>query len=334
MVLLPKQRQRYVERETMLKTITSRMLVLGFGGLLSVIGAATHADQRLDPFKDCDSCPTMVVVPAGEFQIGLDLSATMRGGRQRYMGPPRTVRIDRDFALGQTEVTNAQFAAFVAETPTIDASSCFARVDGIRTGGFAWDNPGLDKQLLDDDPVVCVSWRDAKAYTQWLSRKTGENYRLPTEAEWEYAAEGGTASDQPWGDRPEALCSHGNVLDRSAVRNGVLSAGSATRPDMAAPCDDGFPLVAPVAQFTANSFGLFDMVGNVWEWVEDCSVIPYPESVVSGRAVQVEGECELRSIRGGSWRTRADRQSVAWRGRDPEPTTYHLFGFRVARDIE
>lgn len=304
-----------------------------FGGLLAGLAVFTQAEDRFDAFKDCDTCPSMVAVPSGEFQFGLDWYAPMRSGKGRYMGPSRTVRIGKDFALGQTEVTNAQFAAFVSENPRTDASSCFAWGGENKTGGWSWKNPGLDKQLLDDEPVVCVSWRDAKAYTEWLSQKTGKKYRLPTEVEWEYAAQGGTGSDQPWGNQAEELCSHGNVLDQSAVRNTKLIAGSGTRPDMAAPCDDGFPLVAPVAQFEANAFRLFDMVGNVWEWVEDCSVIPYPASVVSGQPIQVDGECEFRSIRGASWRTRASRQSVAWRGRDPEPTSYHLFGFRVARDL-
>lgn len=275
----------------------------------------------------------MVIVPAGEFQLGLDSYAPLRGGRTRYMGPARAVRISSDFALGQTEVTNAQFAAFLAETPDFRSASCAAWSGDNRTWGHSWQDPGLEKPLLDDEPVVCVSWRDAKAYTAWLTRKTGKPYRLPTEAEWEYAAQGGTASNQPWGDEAEALCSHGNVLDRSAVRNSKLIAGSGTRPEMAAPCDDGFPLVSPVAQFEANAFGLFDMVGNVWEWVEDCSVIPYPASVVSGEPVQVERDCERRAVRGGSWRTRASRQSVAWRGRDPASRSYHIFGFRVARDL-
>ncbi|MFT7287338.1 MAG: sulfatase activating formylglycine-generating enzyme [Halieaceae bacterium] len=306
-----------------------------FAGLLASIAVSTQAEEAFVPFKDCDTCPSMVVVPAGEFEFGLDAHATMRGGAGRYMGPPRAVRIDKDFALGQTEVTNAQFAAFAAEHPSIATSSCAAWSGDKRTWGNSWKNPGLDKPLLDDEPVVCVSWLEAKAYTAWLTEKTGEQYRLPSEAEWEYAAEGGTGSDQPWGTGAEELCAHGNVLDQSALQNVelVASSGSGTRPGMAAPCDDGYPLVAPVAQFQANAFHLFDMVGNVWEWVEDCSLIPYPASVVSGQPVQVDGECELRAVRGGSWRTRVSRQSVSWRGRDPEPRSYHLFGFRVARDL-
>jgi formylglycine-generating enzyme required for sulfatase activity len=313
---------------------SSTLLLMCVGTMLASAAACTSAEEQSAIFRDCDTCPSMVVVPAGEFELGVDWHDTMRSGKARYMGPPRTVRIARDFALGQTEVTNAQFAAFAAENPDAGSSSCAAWGGQNRTWGHSWQNPGLDKPLLDDEPVVCVSWLDAKAYTEWLSQKTGERYRLATEAEWEYAAEGGTGSDQPWGDEPEALCAHGNVLDQSALENATLIAGSGTRPEMAAPCDDGFPLVAPVAQFEANALGLFDMVGNVWEWVEDCSIIPYPASVVSGEPVQVDGECELRSVRGGSWRTRAKRQTVAWRGRDPEPTSYHLFGFRVARDLD
>lgn len=320
----------------MVKQTASWILITCVAGLLASVAVFVQAEEPSEPFKDCDACPSMVVVPAGEFQLGAELYAPMRSGEGRYMGPPRTVQINKDFALGQTEVTNAQFAAFVSETPAFEASSCAAWSGENRTWDNSWKDPGLNKPLLDDEPVVCVTWLDAKAYTAWLSEKTGKPYRLPSEAEWEYAAEGGTGSDQPWGDDPQALCAYGNSLDQSALVNIELiaSSSSGTRPEMAAPCDDGFPLVAPVAQFRANAFGLFDMVGNVWEWVEDCSIIPYPASVVSGQAVQVDGECELRAVRGGSWRTRASRQSVSWRGRDPEPRSYQLFGFRVARDVD
>ena len=98
-------------------------------------------------------------------------------------------------------------------------------------------------------------------------------------------------------------------------------------------CRDGFGGVAPVGRFQPNGFGLYDMTGNIWEWVQDCSLRLYPEAPVDGSAVEVAGECEKRAIRGGSWRSRLDRQLPSFRGRDPDETSYHLFGFRVAREL-
>jgi formylglycine-generating enzyme required for sulfatase activity len=99
------------------------------------------------------------------------------------------------------------------------------------------------------------------------------------------------------------------------------------------PCDDKFAIVSPVGSFKPNGFGLYDMIGNVWEWTEDCSVMPYPATPVDGSAVEVQGACEKRAVRGGSWRTRITRQSPSFRGRDPEPTASNIFGFRVARAL-
>jgi len=181
---------------------------------------------------------------------------------------------------------------------------------------------------------VCTSWRDAKAYAAWLSKKTGKKYRLPTEAEWEYAALGGAANQLPAGEAIARMCEYANILDKSAASNPQLIEGSGTSLDMAASCDDGFPLVAPVAQFKPNAYGLYDMIGNVWEWAEDCSFIPYPAQPTDGSAVAAVGPCDRRASRGGAWRTRANRQYAAFRGMDPEDTTYHIFGFRVARDID
>lgn len=268
----------------------------------------------------------MVVVPPGRFRMGFD------GGEEgRPEGPVREVRIGRAFALGRTEVTQAEFAAFVSDSGHAMRGAC-----QVWQGEWAfpedadWTNPGYGRLPFDDEPVACVSWRDASAYAEWLARRTGQRYRLPTEAEWEYAARAGTTADYFWERAPgEGLtraCEYANVYDR---------AGAAANAFNWAPfdCDDGYSHAAPVGSFRPNAFGLHDMIGNVWEWTADCYAAPYPPAPLDGSAVQAAGACAKRAVRGGSWITRPSRQRVSFRGRDPEDALYSFFGFRVARDL-
>jgi formylglycine-generating enzyme required for sulfatase activity len=182
---------------------------------------------------------------------------------------------------------------------------------------------------MPHQPVGCVSWLDAKAYVEWLVSKTGQAYRLPSEAEWEYAARAGRPETlYAWGDDPDEACKHGNVLDRYG------SGSDPRRLSVAADCYDDWAQVAPVKQFSPNPFGLYDMTGNVWEWVEDCYRMPYPDDApIDGSAYQVDGACDRRSTRGGSWVTGIERQRPTFRGRDPETLTTWIFGFRIARDL-
>jgi formylglycine-generating enzyme required for sulfatase activity len=274
-------------------------------------------------FKDCAACPEMIVVPPGTFQMGRD------GGTEdenRYQGPVRTVKIGYRFALGRTEVTNAQYAAFVQatghknETPCNTWSPEARRV--VPNPEVSWSKPGY--VYLPNQPVACVSWTDAKAYLAWLSEKTGETYRLPSEAEWEYAARAGETGLYIWGDDASAACRFANVYDQSA--------DDGSRPFRPLGCDDGFAKAAPVAQFAPNAFGLHDMSGNVWEWVEDCYQMPYPPTPVDG-SPQLSQGCDRRGVKGGSWGTNIVRHMPTFRGRDPVGLTTQLFGFRVARDV-
>lgn len=275
-------------------------------------------------FSDCEACPELVVVPPGEFVMGHD------GGEPgRYEGPVREMQIARAFALGRHEVTQAQFRAFVEATGHETHGGC--RVwDGERWDEPDWANwqdPGYGRPPADDEPVACVSWLDARAYVAWLSELTGQPYRLPTEAEWEYAARAGATGEFSWGDDELEACRWANVYDLS----GAAAHGFPWEPVQ---CDDGQAGVSVIGSFPPNAFGLYDMLGNVWEWVEDCYVVPYPDDGPrDGSAVQVEGPCDRRSVRGGSWITRMYRHRLTWRGRDPEPTLFSFFGFRVARDL-
>lgn len=295
--------------------------------LLVVLGGCARDSAVEDAaagrtFRDCSDCPEMVVVPAGSFRMGFD-----GGEPERYEGPVRDVTIVRPFAAGRTEVTVAQFRQFVTDTGYRAARGCYAW-DGREATMLPeadWADPGYGTPPGDDEPVICVDWRDASAYVNWLGDRTGQRYRLLTEAEWEYAAKAGSTATFPWGNEPADGCRYGNIYDESGGR--TLGA-----PITPAPCDDGFPRVAPVGRFAPNAFGLHDMTGNVWEWVEDCYAMPYPPEPVDG-SPQLKVGCDRRGTRGGSWTTDISRQRPTFRGRDPEDLVSQVFGFRVARDL-
>ena len=276
-------------------------------------------------FKDCRDCPEMVVLPPGDFLMGRD------GGEQdRYEGPVRRVSIDYPFAAGRFEVTNAQYRRFVDATGHRTAGSGCNAFFGNTVEPLPntnWRDPGYGRPIRDDEPVACIRWSDAKAYVSWLSGHTGKKYRLLTEAEWEYAARAGTAGTFTWGEDPAAACRYGNIHDESGAR------AAPELPYGPPPCDDGFAGLSPVGRFEPNAFGLYDMIGNVWEWIEDCYEMPYPAAPADG-SPQLATGCDRRGVRGGSWRTTIERQRPAFRGRDPEALTSQIFGMRVARTLE
>lgn len=283
---------------------------------------------RLGPgalFKECEACPGMVVIPPGEFRMGAP-----GGEAERPEGPVRTVRIPRAFAVGRYEITHGQYAAFVGATGHAYSRGCNMWDAEARKvtnfPGHDWRNPGYGRPPRENEPAACVSWNDAQAYVAWLRRKTGQPYRLLTEAEWEYVARAGSDAAFPWGDDPEQACRHANVYDASAA--------DPSKPWAATRCSDGHAGVAPVASFPPNAFGLYDVIGNVWEWVEDCYRAPYPEDApTDGSPLQVAAECDRRAVRGGSWASNVMRNRPAFRGRDPATLVTWIFGFRVARDL-
>lgn len=238
--------------------------------------------------------------------------------------PRRTVTIDRGFLLGRTPVTRREFRAFVEQTGHETEPGCWTLTDtGWRTDvQTGWHDPGFPQS--DADPVACVSSEDAQAYITWLSTQSGKRYRLPSEAEWEYAARAGTAGRNFWGDDARETCRYANVNDLSG-KNKVVK--------VAEPCDDGHWFTSPVATFEPNAFGLHDMQGNVWEWVADCWRATYRGAPGDGSAVQAEG-CRERVMRGGSWADTPGPVRITVRDR-ARPTARRAFtGFRVARDPE
>ena len=289
--------------------------------------ARPAARSRNDVFKDCEVCPEMVVIPPGEFVMGSPESETTRervraefAERER---PQHTVHIEQPFALGKYEVTFAQWDACVA------AGGC----DGHRPDDEGWGRGAR--------PVINVNWQDAKSYIAWLSAKTGRPYRLPSEAEWEYAARAGTTTARFWGEVADRGCGHANVYDRTSMAD---EADEHSFGLWFHDCDDGYVNTAPVGSFAANAFGVHDMLGNAWEFVEDCWNDSYNGAPVDGSAWR-GGNCDKRIRRGGSWSNvpsavrAAERFSidpVRWRqtplfGRLLLPLS---LGFRVARTLD
>lgn len=278
-------------------------------------------DKRLVLFRDCDGCPEMVVVPGGSFLMG---SPGEEQGRHNDEGPRREVSI-QPFALGRFEVTRGEFAQFVAATGHAGGPCVYweTSIGPIRQGyDLDLHNPGLRQRQTDRHPVTCVSFDDAEAYVDWLQQKTGKAYRLPSEAEWEYAARAGTSSRYFWGDDAGMACDHANGHDQiSKQANGFNWA--------ALPCHDDFSSTAPVGSFGANGFALFDMAGNLWEWVEDHYHGTYEEAPTDGRPWSSIGH-SARVLRGGSWENEPRDLRSASRIWSRPGSRLNSSGFRVA----
>jgi formylglycine-generating enzyme required for sulfatase activity len=250
--------------------------------------ARLAAEAARKAFRDCAQCPEMVVIPSGEFTMG---SPEGEAGRLPTDGPQHKVTIARPFAVGKYEVTFDEWDACVA------AGGC-----AHKPGDQGW---GRGRQ-----PVINVSWEDARAYVSWLSKKTGKPYRLLSEAEWEYAARAGTTTRYPWGDAPGT--NRANFRDSSSQWSNKQT--------------------APVGSFAANPFGLHDMIGNVWEWVQDCWNFSYEGAPGDGRAWE-SGDCGLRVERGGSWNYLPEYARAAIRFRIGPGFRDGSVGFRVARTL-
>jgi formylglycine-generating enzyme required for sulfatase activity len=237
------------------------------------------------------------------------------------------VTIRHKFAIGKFDVTRQEYAQFVAETNRPDPDSCDAINDSgtgfIGTNGN-WHSPGFPQ--TERDPVVCVSWDDAQAYVAWLSAKVGHVYRLPTEAEWEYAARAGTTTARYGSDKPTEICRYTNIgdLDYSEQHPGDSGVSLA--------CRDGYAFTSPVESFPPNQFGLYDMLGNVLNWNEDCANANYSGAPTDGTAWQ-SGDCSRRVARGADWAADLRVVRSANRRSPPAATRNVTLGFRVARTL-
>ena len=285
--------------------------------------AQEQALKAGDIFRECSGCPVMVVIPAGAFAMG---SPESERDRLDNEGPLHRVTIT-PFALGKFELTVEHFAAFADETKYDAGASCDVWQDGqwSERPGFSWRRPNFPQ--TGAHPAPCLSWDDAKAYLAWLSAKTGKTYRLPTEAEWEYAARAGAASRFHFGEDDADYCRYGNGVDEAAV-----GAVPGAKGWSALPCRDGYAYTAPVGSFAPNAFGLHDTHGNVFEWVEDCWHNDYNGAPADGSA-WLTGDCSQRVQRGGAWGYPREYLRIAVRGRQAQVYRYINAGVRVAREI-
>lgn len=321
----------------------------------------SHAPAEL---QDCSDCPRMIVVPPGQFTMGADDAAPSELEPYFDERPSRIVSIAKPLAISKFEITLGEFKRFVDETAHTPPNQCIVWVDGSPKlmQGKSWRDPNFPQS--DSSPVVCVNWHDAIAYTQWLTSKSGQPYRLLTESEWEYVVRAGSSSVFPFGESVRDICAHANVTDVSAAtqlgdKKAVgcandpsnelnckpgstdvlddkfsLRAGNLVVPWVMARCDDRYGLrSAPVGSYKANAFGLFDTIGNVWEWVADCYEPNYNGAPTDGSPVDME-KCPLRVLRGGAWAMNADGWRAADRDRDKPDTTYAVLGFRIARAMD
>ena len=245
-------------------------------------------------FRDCGACPEVVVIPSGRFVMG---SPQSEDGHAEYEGPQREIEVPSQFAVGVYEVTFDEWEACV------DAGRC----GGRRPEDAGW---GRGRR-----PVINVSWEDARAYLEWLSEQAGYRYRLPSEAEWEYVARARTVTARHWGETPSDQCSYANGVDAEA------------------PCPDGYSRTAPVGSFRPNRFGLYDSMGNVWEWTQDCWNGNYPSTSGDTRAV-TSGDCSLRVVRGGSAFDGPANLRSASRASFPAVSRQGRVGFRVVRILD
>ena len=259
--------------------------------------------------------PEMVAIPSGTFIIGCKLGRDdVEGGCAYLEKPAHEVSISA-FHLAKTEVTVAQFSAFVEatgyKTSAETAGSCLSLTDNGNWDdfkGYLWRQLGFKQG--DDHPVACISWNDTQAYLKWLNQATGKHYRLPTEAEWEYAARGGRESAYSWGNetgKGSANCAHEF-------------------------CGDKFEYTSPVSSFAANGYGLYDMGGNVWEWCQDDYGIYAAEAQQDPLGKKIGSIGSFRILRGGSWGEMLWSMRSAYRSNGTPDYRSSDAGFRVAND--
>jgi len=248
-----------------------------------------------ESFKDCPECPEMVVIPAGSFTMGSPEEEPMRIVNE---GPQHEVTIAKPFAAGKFAVTFAEWDACVA---------------GGGCGGYKPKDQGWGRE---DRPVINVSWDDAKAYVKWLSNKTGQTYRLLSEAEREYAARAGTMTPFWWGS---------SITPDRANYNGNYNYDGGSKGEYRAK-------TVPVDLFEPNPWGLYQVHGNVYDWTEDCRNGSY-EGAPSDGSAWTTGVCRYRVLRGGGWGNGPMFLRAAWRNSSNSGGRFDGNGLRVARTI-
>lgn len=303
------------------------------GLLLATLSGCTSTAGR-GIVRDCAHCPDMVIVPGGIAVLGAAPADRFSNPDEL---PERRFAVREPFAVSRYEITRDQYEAFVRATQRAVHGGCLTdRVDrGIWTVDADTDfrDPGFPQ--TGDHPVACVSWNEARAYVDWLNTQTDGGYRLLTEVEWEYVARGGASRNlaYPWGNDADGGCRFANGMDRTAMATyaGMDTSGYKVFDPLA--CTDGWLNTAPVGSLAANGPGVYDIIGNVAEWVEDCHVPSHDALPESGAPPTVAGTCTHRIAKGGSWGTLAHNLRTAERVQYPPTHRDDSIGIRVARTL-
>ena len=282
--------------------------------------AAATAPALARPFRNCRGCPAMIALPRGEFLMG-SVAVDRVSWPDEISGlvdeqPRHSVTLAQRFALGRAPVTVGEFRAFVRATGYAEAKGCnvWENRQVIAFPDRNWSTPGFAQTR--EHPVVCVSWHDASAYAAWLARRTGKAYRLPTEAEWEYAARAGTVSFFYSGDTLG--------FERANLGGGPFVGGVMQGKDR-------WLNTSPVGAFDANPWGLWDMAGNVYQWVADCPAPSYEGASSDGSARSGDtAACKRRMLRGGAWNSKAVSARSANRDANEATMRMPFYGFRLA----
>ena len=293
-------------------------------------------------FRDCKDCPEMIVIPGGSFMMG---AADNEPGSYPEEKPQRKVSIKK-FACGKFDITKEQWTVFVKETNRPATGGCSWSGLPADTSAKPWDpNPSASWNHIgfmqdSSHPVVCITWYDVQDYVDWLSKKTGFTYRLLSEAEWEYAARAGTAAPFPWGLKAShEYANYGADSGYTGIAFGR----------------DKWISTSPVGSFPPNAFGLYDMLGNVNQYLEDCFAASYSGLPTDGSAYKVDAQlkltgdlatmngtssCAYRMVRGGNYGDPPSILRSAYRNWAPGPgTTLKTYssaalGFRVAKTLQ
>ncbi|WP_240654938.1 SUMF1/EgtB/PvdO family nonheme iron enzyme [Pseudoalteromonas rubra] len=287
--------------------------------LVLLASAPALAGKPLTPIE-----PIMVTVPAGSFDMGSKENENSQ--------PVRTVTLP-EFSLGKYEVTVREYRRFIKATGFEAPQACYHQLDNWFIGNTpgSWDNNSLTHNEFQ--PAICVSWAGAKAYVDWLAKTTGKPYRLPSEAEWEYAARGAVTSRFYFGNDPKhpSVCQYENTADLSGENELQRSTNSSyvNFVDGFADCVDHATYASVVGMYKPNPYGLHDMLSNVAEFMGDCYQDNYNNAHSDGRTFQSE-QCETRSTRGSSWHWNI--WPVTQRGGMPEDFAGAAEGFRIALD--
>ncbi len=300
--------------------------------LVAHYGSFRPGQVFADAMRDGTRGPQMIVVPHGGFRMGAGESEPNAAPSEM---PQHYVRFERGFAMAITEVTVAEFRRFVQATQVRPRatrrghSTVYDERSGnfVRRSGVDWQSDYKGARAAPNSPVIHVSVRDAEAYAAWLSQQTGRHYRLPSEAEFEYALRAGSQGRYPWGNAATPPRDSGNFTG-----SGDLSASGRHWNNAFVGYTDGLWGPAPVGSFAANVWGLHDMAGNVSEWVADCWHASYRRAPADGAAWYNPG-CRSRVVRGGNWASAPEQTRAAWRSMQDSDSTSARVGFRLVRGI-